>query len=432
MWSAARAVLILVVYRGSQLLSNLSTTIVVAMGVFIFSGIDWGLLCGGRGAGPLRSLALLFFVVNLAGSCTNYAQNLLKRNLCLGSNEGHGLGRTIANVLFLIAESGHLLAVIKIQLRKLSGGLQGVAAPVFRYGLSSHVQVSLPNPGEAAVLVMSDGGVAVVAAADAAAPGSAASNTMVVEFASPSQRFWLAVQVWAVFSLFWSFATIAQLAFDISRLKGNLSSRCWFILHESRAQSVVTILNAPLAGALIFSMVLILAYGGLLRVCWIWGRFWYRRSWALVFLCVMRGCVFVRPDVARAEYIGSFVNVAFFFSLSVAFFDLILLLSTSLALRILYSSYLLTLLLNSVNGYLAATSLNNPCDQSQITHSAVWFIINNRPPCSCFTRSFPSRSSSVSRLEMESPSPSSLSAAGAGFRPKRPRRPQSKSSKPNL
>ncbi len=356
-------------------MDGLSTSVIVVFSVPIYAGIDFVLMCGTQAKVRL-GVSWLFLFLNVTGIVLAYAHNLLNRNSCVPRQAFTGIYAVI-NVVYNVVEAGQLIAIIKVHYLKLRtrGGVLQVFSPALKYGVASHVMVSLPRPGEPAAIIMSDGDVVIVPAAVGGAEG-VEPGARVARFCVNERLRWL-TNLWAVLPFLWIVVAMTQTAFELSQLRGDVKLRCWRILPVQPAYKVLVTINTPLAAAVILSTGILLWAGGSLGgVLLAWCRYWYRSNWVLVLLSVLRGLVFVSPDGPISNWIGYLINFSFLSALALAVADILISLSPSPALKALYSMYIASQAFVAVSSYLQAQARSAPCDTSLVPQSLTWFVVS--------------------------------------------------------
>lgn len=343
---------------------SLSACVVVLASPLAFGGIDFLLLCGG---GRSQALVKVFFVLNLAALLSSYVYTRCLRNLCEDSAGAAGASAAIT-VLFVfagIARVGQLLRVIKIHVQKL----RDVLAPALRYGVRSHVLVSLPRPGEPAVLLMGDQDLVVMpSAAPPAGGGSRRGWREEAHFVSPSRLFRNLVAAWAALVMVWVLANIAIQVSESARLRANPGRKCWTVAPALAFFRAARSANTPFAALLIVLLAAIMATHGLGRSPTLpWMAFWYRRNWVLVALSFLAGFVFfLRPGYRTLDWVGTLVNFSLLLPIAHAVTDIILILRPRFVFKLLYHFFILSQLCTAISAYLVGLSLDNPCDPTKL------------------------------------------------------------------
>lgn len=212
----------------------------------------------------------------------------------------------------------------------------GIFPPALRYGIASRVMVSLPAPGEPAVLVMDDREISVSPAPFGKVAPQQQAHRRVAEFRSPPERFKNLVAAWAALALLWVAIVIVQTVLDGARIRAHPVDRCWVTNPGTPVYIVLATINPPFAASLIVALAAIIATQGLGGCAPSWMKFWYRRNWIFVLLTFLRAFVFIRPQISLAKWIGSFVNYAVFLCIILSVPDLILLLQPRKGFIVMY------------------------------------------------------------------------------------------------
>jgi hypothetical protein len=176
----------------------------------IFSSLDFLILTSSGGAWAMRGYRAFYFL-NGTSLIMSYLMAIAARNQCEVVKNSASINALLA--LSAIAGAGQLVSLIKLHLQKL----RRIFPPSLRYGLASHVQVSLPSAGSKAVLILGAGDVTIAPAETVDLAASTAGGS--VPFIVPSQRFWGYLSLWSVLALSWLSLSLAFNIINTTRFR---------------------------------------------------------------------------------------------------------------------------------------------------------------------------------------------------------------------
>jgi hypothetical protein len=308
LWCILRAVLMLFSER-----NEVVTLVVTVLTPPLFAGIDFMILLSDKGTWVLFGFKA-FFALNALGSFLTYLHTIVVRNQCdlvMTSSLVNVVG-----VFYVITTAGRLLAVVKLNLQKL----RNIYPPALPYGIASHIVHTPVAPGAKALMVMNEGGVTIVPFEALAA----LSGTQVT-YTQPSDRLRRVFWVWAVVSVSWMVLSFSGNAIEVSRYQADPKDRCWRIEPPKTYYYPIPMVSAALALVLVSVLLAVILVHGLGPLTARWCRFWARRNWLLVCLCVARGLIRFRPEYTLNEGVADLVNFCLL-PIALSTFDLLIIL----------------------------------------------------------------------------------------------------------
>jgi hypothetical protein len=347
--------------RANQDNGGLSDIALSFLYIPIFAGIDFIIMMGGSKSVTIYRAA---FCSSLLQTLISYFRTLCSQNLC--EEVKLSGAAVIIRVLYYVVDAGLRLALMKLLFKKI----RRTYPPALRYGISSHILISLPPPGGKADLIMSDGDVVIMPS------GGAVTEIGQIVFSSPSGGFHRSIIVWSLVAMVWACVAICQTILEVSILRAKPLEQCWETVSNFKAQPILATINPALAAALIASLTTLILVHRLGRVCWGWLPYWYRRNWILVLITFFRGFTFVRPDYPTSQWMAQIINYSAILCVALSIVDIILLFAPSRILKAMYRLFILSQIIASISSYLVGSSLGSPCDKSRLSPSTAWFIAN--------------------------------------------------------
>jgi hypothetical protein len=169
---------------------------------------------------------------------------------------------------------------------------------------------------------------------------------------------------------------LAMTGLDAAVLRIKLREQCWEAHPAFAAKAILGVFNTALASALLIAMVALVGGHGLGPVWGGWMRYWYRRNWVLVAASFLRGLAFLRHEFSVTVWITSILNYSFFSCIALSSCDMIVLITRSAMLRLMYRLYVASLIFTAFVAYVVGSSLDHPCDKAKLSRTTEWFVIN--------------------------------------------------------
>jgi hypothetical protein len=110
-----------------------------------------------------------------------------------------------------------------------------------------------------------------------------------------------------------------------------------------------------------------------------WMRYWVRRNWIFIILCVARGLVMFKPDVPGAgvgDGITYLVTYAVALPIGLSTIDLLLTLQSRRIIVILARVYILVQLFVACAGYVEGLASDSPCDQGAVSKNKAIVVLS--------------------------------------------------------
>ncbi len=336
----------------------------------IFAGYDFLMLLVYKESRWLLGFFRVFFVLTALSKVTRYVETVMERNAC---KEPQITGAaTVLGVFLSVASAGQILSILKILYLKF----RRILAPAWRYGVASHVLVSLPAADDPAVMVMSSVSVSVSSPRDSFG-GFSMKGWRAVTFTSPPAAFTRASSVWGLACLAWGAVDIVPAIFRVAHLRANPLQKCWKDAPASPAAlwAVHFIDNlAPGAWTLVFvSMVLLIRAHNLGRLQLAWTLFWVRRNWFFTIVCFLRGTARFTPGVGTLDGVATLIQSTLL-PAGIALIDLLLLLRPSAAVTNAGRGFFFVVFFNAVASYIRALAFASPCRKRDTKTTPAAFV----------------------------------------------------------
>jgi hypothetical protein len=344
-WTVARAVLVTV-----GVSSMVPTAISSVLFLAIVAGYDLFIMMNGKAPWLLRVYRTLY-AVNFVAMFLGYAAITMSKNECGIEKHQHQSG--LISVLATIATAGQMRSLLKIDVLKM----RRIFHPALRYGIWSHVVVSLPGPGETVALVLAKGQITLVPDGD-----HLLLEGKVFTFRMPAEAFRSRMFVGACFGFGIVLGFIMDHIVDLTLFKVNLAARCWTWRTDPSYAHIWKLALTSLGLLFTAWLVGLVLFHGLARVTIVWIRYWARRNWVLVSLFLLVALQGLGAGVGLAKGITFLANMAIVIPLLLCVTDFLLLLQQRAAFVLLYRSFVVLQIVAFAALYVRALAEDSPCE----------------------------------------------------------------------
>jgi hypothetical protein len=349
---------------------SIATLVLVFLNPPAFASLDFVILLCGGGRWVMWAY-WTFYLLNGVSLIMSYLTGLAVRNQCNMAKKS--ASTNMLSVFTAIVTAGQLVSLIKIHVQKL----QRIFPPALRYGLASHIQVSLPASGRKALLMVGEGDVTIAPADNIETPSGGSSST--VPFIVPSQRLWFYLTLWSALVLVWLSSSIAFNSITLSLFRVHVNERCWTTHAPPSGLTLLGIFNTAQLSVIVITLIALIVTHSLGKLTLRWFCFWVRRNWIFMILSVARGLIVFRLDVpgeGLGESFSYFVTYAFALPIGTSTVDLVLMLQARKIFMLMGRLFILVQMVVASAGYVEGLATDSPCDTSTTSKSKTTFVLS--------------------------------------------------------